>query len=131
MEAEITNSNCPNCKYTRAQKSIAKDGSQEHFICHRCGYLRLAGDGKKEEHQGLGSWMFVAQNGIGASAVYIDNDFFNHIDELKKAFKGGKLFYTKKDSIGKYLLVDSDTNMKYAFGDDVEVCIDGLRKIKN
>jgi hypothetical protein len=129
MESGVSFQDCPRCKYVRAQKSVSDNKAYEHFVCHRCGYVKITNDGEEEIHNGLGSWMFVIDRGIGASAVYIDKDFPSKIDELKKSFQGGKLFYTKKDSIGGYLLVDTDTGMKYPFGDDDEVCFEGLRKL--
>jgi hypothetical protein len=129
MEGQFLKVECPRCKYSRAEKSIANNEEQEHFICFRCGYLRLITDGEEKEHLGLGAWMFVSKNGIGASAIYVDSKFFDNLDKLRKAFSGGKLFYTRTDSIGKYLLIDSHAGIKYPFGDDDEIYFGGLRKI--
>jgi hypothetical protein len=130
MKGQFLKVECPRCKYPRAEKSFVNDGGQEHFICHRCGYLRMVYGEKVEEHHGLGVWMCVIKQGIVASAVYIDKqEFDNKIDEIKKTFQNGKLFYTKAGSIGGYLLIDAETGIKYPFGDDDEVCFEGLRKI--
>ena len=130
MEADFIKADCPRCKYIRADKSTAKDGSQEHFICYRCGYHYLIVDGKKEkEYFGIGAWCIVGEKGIFSGAIYMDEKFYGKISELRKAIQGGKLFYTRVDSIGKYLLVDHETGIKHEFGNDMEICLEGLKKI--
>lgn len=131
MEANFTKAECPRCKYVLADKSSSKDGAQEHFICLRCGYHHLINNGERQEHLGVGAWMIVSEKGVYSSAVYTDEKkFHENLAKLRKAIQGGKLFYTRKDSIGKYMLVDYETGIKHEFGNDDEICFEGLRKIK-
>lgn len=130
-EANFTTENCPRCKYVLGEKKRAKDGSQERFTCLRCGYHYIIDSGAKTVHFGLGSWCMVSESGIGASAIYVDKSFFDNIDKLHKAFDGGKLFYAKlNDADNKYYLVEPKTGRELEFSDDMEICFDGLRKVK-
>ena len=130
QKAVFSYNECPKCKYVRAEQTESKDKKNKHFICYRCGYLNIISEESNQEHHGLGSWIAVFEQGIVASAVYADKkEFDEKLDEIKKMFQGGKILYTRKDSIGRYLLVDTETGMKYPFEDDDEVCFEGLRKL--
>lgn len=130
MEANFTKEECPRCKYALADKSVSKDGTQEHFICLRCGYHHAVANGNRKEYFGLGAWCAVSENGVGGSAIYVNEKFFDNIGKIRQAVQHGKLFYTKlNESDNKYYLTDSESGKELEFSDDMEICFDGLRKV--
>jgi hypothetical protein len=130
MEAIFGKDTCSKCGYKHATHNVAKDGSNEFFLCERCGYQKTSSEGEEMEIVGAGSFSFVGENGIIAGGVFEKLEtFFEKAEELSKSVQGAKLFYSKKDGdSGKYYLVNNDTKQQYEFGENDIICWDGLKK---
>lgn len=127
-DAIFSKSTCDSCGYKHATDNKAKDGSATFFICERCGYQKSqAGKDEPLEMRGIGSFSFVAESGIVAGGVYMDEAFYGNLDNMAKAVQGADLFYTlKRDD--KFYLIRHKDKKEWEFGVDDIICLDGLKK---
>jgi len=130
MEAIFSTAPCDRCGYKYATYNVAKDKSNDFFLCHRCGFQRTSSNGEGMEIQGVGAYAFVSKNGIACGGAFEKQEtFFEKTGELLEAIKGAKLFYTERgEKNGKYYLINFNTKQQYEFGEDDIICLEGVKK---